>query len=183
MLRRIHFHGPLRAASATPIEIHGDTVAECLEGVSRQLDYFKPDVNGMKRLQVEGFDTEASLHVKLGDQADIHVTPAISFGKDGGLMQVVVGVVLIVVGVAMGGVFWPAMVINMGVTLVLGGVMQMLAPAPPRLGGAEDDERTRYLGAPQNTTGIGTTLPVLVGEYLVQGHFLAFDIDAADGGL
>ena len=180
MLRRVCFHGPLRRIAAD-VEIAGDTVFEIMEAVSRQLPGFRPDpVRGMKQVRVVGFDTEAKLKSPLGpDVTEIHVVPPIAFAKDAGLTQVVVGVLLIGIAIAMGGTFWPVVVASLGASLVAGGVMQMLAPQP-NLQLGEEQERSRSLGAPQNTVEIGTPIPIGYGTFLCQGHFLSLDIDAVE---
>lgn len=180
MIRTVRFVGPLRHLCPKPVQIHGETAAEVIEGLSRQLAALRPDPEtGAKVIRLIGFNTEADLHVPLGDRTEIVVCPPVRFGKDNGLTQILIGLTLIVVAVAMGGTFWPAVVTSLGVTLVSGGISAMLAPQPSLREG-DEDQRSRYLGTPQNTVGPNTRIPLLYGKDLVQGHFLSFDIDAKE---
>lgn len=175
----IHLHGPFRAFHDGPIRLQAETAKEAIEALTAQVKGFRPGVDGMKRLRLVGFDTVESLLMPLKPGQEIHVVPPIFFNeKDGSITQIIVGTVLIVAGTAMGGVFWPTLLISMGASMVIGGVMNLLVPVPKP--SKEDEERTRYLGAPPNTVGISVRIPIGYGEDLVQGHILSSDIDAAE---
>ncbi|WP_375263925.1 hypothetical protein [Palleronia sp.] len=177
MLRRVHFHGPLRAQLEGPIEVAGETVAEVIESITRQLPAFAPNpTTGRHRLQVVCCRTLEDLHRPLGDVVELHVCPQMMGGKNQNVTQILIGAVLI--GIA----FIPGMqaaapwLIRTGTLMILGGVAGMLAPTP-------DDDRqikSQYLGAPRNTTRIGTRIPILYGKYRWGGHYLSFDINAIE---
>jgi predicted phage tail protein len=182
LLRRVHFHGPLRATLDGPIEITGDTVFEVLEGITRQLPQFAPNpVTGRHRLQVVGCRTIEDLHRMLdGGEIDIHVVPLMTGGKSTSVQQIIVGTILIGVSFIPGiaGTPLQGWLIKMGSLQILGGVIGMLSPAPADDNG--EKTRSQYLGAPRNTTKIGTRIPVLYGEYRWGGHYLSFDINAIE---
>jgi predicted phage tail protein len=160
--------------------VQAETVAEAIEALSRQLPGLQPDPEtGPRVLRVVGCETEADLYKPLGDQTEIFLCPPVALGKDNGFTQVIVGLTLIAVAVAMGGTFWPRIIATIGATLLAGGVSAMLAPQPA-LRGNEEEERSRYLGAPQNTVGPNIRIPILYGKDLVQGHYLSFDVDAKE---
>ncbi|WP_454287268.1 hypothetical protein [Rhizobium arsenicireducens] len=179
MKRKIVLHGYFAAFHDGPIEVSGDTVADIIEGLTRQVAGFAPDpIKGRHRVKVVGYEREEDLHTYLGpDVTEIHLIPQLNGGKQGGLMQVLLGVVLIGVGFMLGGPLG-SMLMKAGALAILGGLTQMLAPKP------ETDKDTGptsiYLGAPKNTVKIGTRIPILYGRYRVYGHYLSFDINALE---
>lgn len=185
MRRRIHLHGAFKSFHTGPIEIVAETVWEAIEAMTHQVLGFQPDpMTGRKRLKVIGYETIEKLKA-LGDKTiDIHVMPAMTFGKDGGLIQTVVGVALIVAGLFMPpGSPWQMAFISAGLSMTIGGVMQILSPQP-QLGSSNDSEvRSKYLGGITNTVKIGTPIALLYGKCLVGGHIMSLNIDATDTGL
>lgn len=174
----LRFHGPLKSACPEPIKVMANTVAEAIEAVSRQLPGLKPDIHGgRKAAMVVGHDTVEDLYRPVEGNKTIDLVPGI-FYSGGPRTQIIIGALLIVTAVMMGGVFWPAIIASMGASLMIGGIMQLLAPQQKLSGEAE--EKSRYLGTPPNTVGIGTRIPILLGKDLCQGHLLSSDIDAAE---
>lgn len=174
----VQLHGPFRAFHPDPITLAVDTAMEAIEAISRQIEGLKPDpVSGMKRVRVVGFDTDEDFNRPLSDGEVLNLIPAV-FLSGGPKTQIIIGTLLIVAGLFMGGVMWPSIIISMGLSMVIGGVMQLLAPQQKL--SSEVEEKSKYLGSPPNTVGIGTRIPLLLGEDLVQGHILSSDIDAAE---
>ncbi|MBD9544246.1 tail assembly protein [Ensifer sp. ENS04] len=183
MLRKVYLHGYLATFHDGPITIVGDTIAEIVEGVTRQVAGFQPDpVKGRHRIKVAGYDTEESLHAQLGpDVEEIHLVPQMSGGKKGGLLQILLGAVLIGVGLLIGaGSLIGSLAMKVGALALLGGVTALLAPKPEADKNNETQNRSHYLGTPKNTVAIGTRIPILYGEHRVFGHFLSFDINAIE---
>lgn len=181
MHRVVVLHGPLKGYHDGPIHVEANTVAEIIESVTRQLPGFKPDpVNGRKKIQVVGYETEESLYEDLNEVTEIHIVPQLSGAKSGSaLTQILLGVALVGVGFALGPVsFLGSMAIKFGALMILGGLSQILAPQPET--DKDSDTRTRYLGSPRNTVQIGTRIPILYGELRVGGHYLSFDINAQE---
>ena len=172
----IRLHGPLRGPVTEPIRVDAKTIVEAVEAIVRQLPHLKPDINfGIKRARVVGHETRESLFKYQEEDLTIDIVPAVLFsGSAGG--QIVAGLALITVGILMGGVLWPTIIISMGVSMVMGGIMQLLAPQMKL--SKEEEMKSRYLGSPPNTVGIGTRIPVLYGTDLIQGHIISSDVDA-----
>ena len=186
------FHGPLHKLHPGVYTIEADTVAEAISGFSKQTGLLNVNLGEDKHcLSVLGFDTKESLYSNIPDDVDtLHILPTMSGGKSG-FFKVAIGVALIAVAAVSLGGFAAAfaaegawgLAVNIGVSLVLGGVLEMLSPAPKMdLGGAglggTDPAASAYLGASANTTRIGTRIPVLYGEHQMFGHFLSFNVDA-----
>lgn len=179
MRKRVYLHGSLATDTIKFVDVVASTVAEAIELVSRQLKTFKPDpINGPRRVMVQGVEKEADLYNKHQGE-EIHLAPALLFGKKRGLTQIIIGTALIVVGflVAPYSPEWGAAITMYGIGMVIGGVIQMFSPQP-RLGNSGDEKRSRYLGPAQNTVRIGTTIPLLYGRRRVGGHYLSVNVNA-----
>lgn len=181
MLRKVHLHGHMKEFHDGPIEVVAETVAQALEIVTRQLEGFKPHpVTGRQRIAVVGHSTEESLHENLLDKVDIHVVPQFAGGKKGGLLQILVGVALVAVGFfAFGATTWlGSMMMKVGALAALGGLASMLSPQPET--DSNTQNQSQYLGAPKNTTQIGTRIPILYGKRKVYGQILSFDVNSLE---
>lgn len=137
-------------------------------------------------VQILGFDTAQSVRTPT-DLEDFHIMPAF-FGAGGkgfgGFIQIVVGSVLIAAGVLLAphvSPFIAQTLIGMGASMVLGGLLSFIAPQPSRdTNNTSDPEGSKYLGANQNTTLVGTRIPIGYGRFRCYGHFLSFQVDAKD---
>lgn len=113
----------------------------------------------------------------------IRIAPVLVGAKRGGVLQTIIGAVLIVVGVYFG--FQPA--INLGVSMVIGGVVQMLSPQPKGLGAKDSAENapSYSMNGTVNTQAQGNPAPLaygghdqkgmLVGSAVISGGILAED--------
>lgn len=122
-------------------------------------------------------------------------------GGDNGWVNVIIGVVIIVVavvaapvsggssltagGAAVGGgaaattgfsyaAFAAQMAMSIGVSLVLTGLMQLLAPKPKD---AEGNKSSRKFGT-QTTTELGTPIQMIFGLHRAYFHLISFNVDA-----
>jgi predicted phage tail protein len=174
---RVHLHGPFKAFYDGVIEIAADTAWEAIEAVTRQLPGFQPDLNGRKAIQVPGYDTVEKLKTP-GGPWDLHIMPALSFGKNGGLIQTLIGVTLIVAGFIIHDPFLSPILVSVGLGMVIGGVMQMFTPQPKLTTDNAQAVRSKYLPSTQNTVRIGTTIPLLYGRARCGGQILSLEIIA-----
>lgn len=181
--KRLVLHGWLKEACPHDVVLDADTVAEAINGLCKMTKAFNPKI-GRPRVMIEalGFDTVEALYTPT-EQEEIHIVPALYGGLGGGIFKIVVGTVLVVAGLAVM-TFNPTIgtvLVSMGASYILGGVLELLSPAPNLdLDGGADIEASKYLGAPGNTVKIGTRIPLLYGEHIAYGHFLSFNVDAKD---
>lgn len=115
--------------------------------------------------------------LNLGAKDTIKIIPVYKGSKKAGLLQTVIGVILIAVS------FFPGFqwLMPMGVGLALGGIQQMLAPQAKGLKTKEDSENTSYaFGGPVNTTAQGNPVGVLYGKREVGGAVISASILAED---
>ncbi|MEO8641836.1 hypothetical protein, partial [Pseudomonas sp.] len=107
----------------------------------------------------------------LSGTTEIRIVPVIAGSKNGGLFQTVLGVALIVVGaVITGGTFgagapFGSALIMMGISMTIGGVVQMLSPtpkAPSQQDQASSENKPSYLfNGAFNSTQQGVPVPVV----------------------
>lgn len=69
--------------------------------------------------------------------------------------------------------------------MALGGILSMLTQpkSPTTATSNSNPDTTPYLGAPQNTTAIGTPIPIGYGRFKVYGQIVSADIEAVDCAL
>lgn len=192
--RTLYFHGRLKDLVPEPVVFHASTIAEAIRGVTSQIPGFKPAVGKPREvLRIEGCDTDLALFAK-SETEEIHIYPA--FVGAGGAAKIIIGVVMIAAAVILGpevslligtvgegiiGATAASILMGMGVSLLLGGLLEVISPAPKMdLSSSSDNESSKYLGAAQNTVKIGTRIPLIVGRHMVYGHFVTFNVDAAD---
>ncbi|YCH28955.1 tail assembly protein [Erwinia sp. D4-22] len=121
-------------------------------------------------------------------EEDIRIAPVIIGSKRGGLLQTILGAVLVVVGVVVTGLSygWAAPVggalISAGVGLMAGGVIQMLSPQTPGLSSKQDtDNQASYaFGSPTNTAAQGYPVPLLYGQRRIGGAIISAGIYVED---
>ena len=99
---------------------------------------------------------------------DIRIAPVMQGSKRGGVLQTILGVVLIVVGVIMN-IPAPgsgAPVIGMGISMALGGVIQMLSPQQGGLSSKDSpaSSASYNFNGPLNVEAQGNPEPLLLGE-------------------
>lgn len=112
----------------------------------------------------------------LSGTTEIRIVPVISGSKNGGLFQVVLGAVMIVAGfIVAGGSLGTAApvgtaMVMMGVSMVLGGVVQMLTPVPKAPGqqeqGVTENKPSYLFNGAFNSTQQGLPVPVVYGKML-----------------
>lgn len=191
---KVVLHGYLKELYKGDLFLSGFSASEIINGMCKITKAFNPKPGQPRHeLSVVGFPTKESLFEALPhDITELHITPSMTGGKSGGFFRIVIGVVLIAAAVITGGTSLVALtatgtvagtLFSLGVSLVLGGLLEMLSPTPKADSfgnGAADPEASKYLAASGNTVKIGTRIPLLYGEFKAFGHYLSFDVDAKD---
>jgi predicted phage tail protein len=125
--------------------------------------------NGRRNLNKDELDAP------VGDDA-IRIAPVIIGSKSGGLFQTILGAALAVVGF----VFSQPTLIGLGVSMALGGVMQMLSPQQTGLAGVADNGTSYYFNGPVNSAAQGEPVPLVYGEMIVGSKVASSGIYAED---
>ena len=162
-----------------------------MRALTTQISCFKARL-GRKpyKVSIEGCDTDLDLLKPIvGDE--LHIYPLFAGsaaqqgqGKGSGFSwgMIAVGAVLVAAAFIPGlNVLVAGFLLSAGAGLMLGGVAQLLSPAPK----ADDpnstsSEASKYFGAPGNTIAIGTRIPIIYGRAKVGGHILSYDVRAVD---
>ncbi|HBO7494993.1 TPA: tail assembly protein [Pseudomonas aeruginosa] len=119
-----------------------------------------------------------------GGTREVRIVPIISGSKRAGLMQTIIGVAMIAAGgiggLAAGGAW--GVVGATGVSLALGGVVQMLSPQAKGLSqsAAPENLPSYAFGSAKNTTASGNPVPLCYGYRRWGGAIISASIYAED---
>ncbi|NUW60854.1 tail assembly protein [Cronobacter muytjensii] len=122
-------------------------------------------------------------------EADIRIAPVIAGSKRGGVLQTILGAVLVVGALALGpvgiGAIAGSTAMSIGLaggSMMIGGVVQMLSPQPGGLASRQDpDNAPSYaFGGPVNTTAMGNPVGLLYGEREIGGAIVSAGIYTND---
>lgn len=192
MIKLVHLHGYLRdLVGHKTVEVNAETVKEAIEMLCAVTGKaLAPNAReGRRAMQILGFDTKESLTEKT-DVEEYHIVPPFAAGKSK-FLQIIVGVALVAVsfwnpigGIVLFGTGASAttlgsVLFGIGLSMVLGGVLQLLMPQP-KIDNGTNVDNSKYLGAPGNTVRIGTRRPIGFGTYRVYGHFLSYNVSSEE---
>ncbi|VVO17132.1 tail assembly protein [Pseudomonas fluorescens] len=111
-------------------------------------------------------------------EGDIRIVPVITGSKRAGILQTIVGVILIAAS------FIPGFqaLLPVGIAMVAGGVIQMLSPQAKGLKTSAAPENTPgyAFGSAKNTTASGNPVPLCIGKRRVGGAIISAAIYAED---
>lgn len=168
--------------------LESGTTNEVFSALRNTVDGFADEIMRMSRAgirfaifrnRVNVGETELTLK----GTTEIRIVPVIAGSKSSGLFQTITGVAMIVVGAAInyfsgGSLAWlgtPMM--QVGVAMTIGGVIQMLSPvpkAPSQQDQASTENKPSYLfNGAFNSTQQGLPVPVVYGEMLVGSSVVA----------
>jgi predicted phage tail protein len=129
-----------------------------------------------KNVGTDGFD--------LGGTQELKIVPIIGGSKRAGIIQSVVGVVLIAAGYGLAPFTGGASMalVPVGLALVAGGIVQMLSPQLKGLNtsAAADNQPSDAFGSAKNTTASGNPVPICIGERRWGGAIISASIYAED---
>ncbi|WP_439865628.1 tail assembly protein [Pseudomonas syringae] len=116
--------------------------------------------------------------LSLGGSREVRIVPVIGGSKRAGLFQTVIGAVLIAAS------FIPGFQVLMpiGISLVAGGVIQMLSPQASGLKQSASPENlpSYAFGSAKNTTASGNPVPICIGDRRWGGAIISAGIYAED---
>jgi predicted phage tail protein len=112
-----------------------------------------------------------------GGSKEIRIIPVVEGGKRAGLLQTVLGVILIVLSP-----FTNGATLAPGIALAAGGVIQMLSPQAAGLKQSASPENmpSYAFGSAKNTTASGNPVPICIGERRWGGAIISASIYAED---
>ena len=112
----------------------------------------------------------------MGGAREIRIVPVIEGSKRGGILQIVLGVVLIAAS------YFGAPTAPAGIALLAGGVIQMLSPQAAGLKQSASPENmpSYAFGSAKNTTASGNPVPICIGDRRWCGAIISASIYAED---
>ena len=182
MRTKIILHGSFRdACPISEFECEADTPIQAVRALTSQIKIVNPSFNAQWELCVVDCDTIAALYSPL-TMPELHLVP--SFAGAGGVGKIIVGAVLVVAAIVIYAAGWwtgvgaivGTMLLSMGLSLIMGGILELMTPAPKKQPNGPDP--SNYLGSPMNTTAVGTPIPIGYGRYLVYGQYLSVGLEA-----
>ena len=112
-----------------------------------------------------------------GQDEVIRIVPAVVGAKRGGVLQTIIGAVLIVAGVYFG----VPQLVQVGIAMMIGGVVQMLSPQRKANEGDKAQGTPSYsFNGAANTDAEGGCVPVLYGQLLVGSVVISGGIRTQD---
>ena len=186
MLRKVRLYGELGARFGRVHELAVSSAAEAVRALGVMLYGFDAYLTNAKDRGV-GYAVfygkrninEQQLH-DLSDSEEIRIAPVLMGAKRGGIFNIILGAVLIVAGAFLSATPFGAPLINAGIAMVIGGVVQLLTPTPKGRS-AEDDKPPSYnFNGPLNTQAQGYPIPLLYGELIVGSAVLSAGITTKD---
>jgi predicted phage tail protein len=195
-LIKVKLYGHLRKFGRE-FELFVKSPAEAVHALGVMIPGFKhfletAEHKGMSFAIFNGRQNISADELNLGAKHEVRIAPVYGGRKNGGGLQVILGAVLIVAATllapgvgtmaafAAGGAY--SAVAMAGVSLIIGGVMQMITPTVGGLKTSADSENTAAyaFGGPVNTTAQGTPVGLLYGEREIGGAVISAGIFAED---
>ncbi|ELJ4794586.1 tail assembly protein [Salmonella enterica] len=192
-MARICLYGDLeRFGRRTDLSIK--TAAEGVYALAMQIPGFRQRMNeGWYQIRIAGEDVSeqtlsARLHEPLPPGAVIHIVPRMAGAKSGGVFQIVLGAVAIAAAFWTGGASlaaWGAFstgLFTAGVSMMLGGVAQLLAPQPkaPSMHSADNGKQNTYFSSLENMVAQGNPVPVPYGEIMTGSRRISQELSTRD---
>ncbi|WP_295460517.1 tail assembly protein [uncultured Pseudomonas sp.] len=169
------------------------TAEEAFSALRNTLDGFREAIAALERrgLVYAVFRNRENVgpdRFELGGTREIRIVPVMRGSKRAGVLQTVVGAVLIVAGLFVSGLSggWAAPIgntlVTAGIGLVAGGVVQMLSPQAKGLktSAAPENQPSYAFGSARNTTASGSPIPICYGRRRWGGVIISAGIYAED---
>ena len=164
-MREIRLYGHLGRRFGRVFHFDVQSPAEAVRALRANLDgfeayLFKHSEPGYHVFAGKRNIGKDDLAVATGD-AVIRIVPVVT-GAGGGVFQTILGAVLIVVGVF----FEQPWLVNIGASMVVGGIAQMLI-RPPSPGTPANNQPSYCFNGPVNTATQGNPVPICYGTMIV----------------
>ena len=187
--KTIRFHGVLRERFGKEWRLEASSVKEAMRILAVQIDgleHFLMTAHH-KGLRFAVFTdkkkTISEKEVGMRSDADlIRVVPVVEGAGGNGVMQTILGAVLIVVGVV-GNIYggWGTPFISAGIGMMVGGVAQMLMPKAETGDANGDGNKANYgFGGAVTTVAQGNPVPILYGKRAIGGFVISATQEAVD---
>nr|DAL17478.1 MAG TPA_asm: tail assembly protein [Caudoviricetes sp.] len=203
MMKTLILDGRMAKKFGPVHQFHVADLREMLRAMCSQVPGFKRYLSEghMKGIRFAFFNGKNNVGLDEFDMTrggDVYRISAIVEGsKRGGVLQIVIGAVALVAAYFTAGASFSAWAVangisatattsaltGLGLSMMLGGVVQLLTPQPKYNVGASSsaDNKPNYaFGAPVNTVSMGYPVPVLFGEREIGGAVISAGIFSSD---
>lgn len=186
MYKTIRFHGMLRDRFGKEWRLEVSSVKEAMRLLSAQikgLEHFMLNAHKQGLRFAVFTDKRKTISEKEVDMQTaselIRIVPVVAgAGGDGGLLNTILGAVMIVVGVVM--LYFPGTqamapsVIGAGIGLLVGGIASMLMPkAQTDEANSDGNKANKGFGGAVTTVGQGNPVPILYGQREIGGFIIS----------
>ena len=179
----VRFYGDLKQFG-TVFKLDISSVPEAIRALVTQIPGLREHIEkGSYKVRVDGkYIGDEGVHSEVN--STLHLTPVVKgAGKNGGLLQVVVGIVIVAAA------FYPplapyaAAMISAGTGLILGGVAQLLTKMPKAEGFKDsDDLKSSSFSNLANMTAQGAPVPLIYGKMMVGSKVLSQGVRSVYSG-
>ena len=203
MLKTLILDGRMAKKFGKRHQYHVADLREMLRAMCSQVPGFKKYMSEahMKGIRFAFFNGKSNIGLEEFDMTrggdTYRIMPIIEGAKNAGVLQIVIGAVALVAafftagaslaawGAAMsaGAITATTVLTGIGVSMMLGGVVQLLTPQPSFNTGASSstDNKPNYaFGAPVDTVAMGYPVPVLYGEREIGGAIISAGMYSSD---
>jgi len=189
MLRKVYLNGEIGEKFGRVAEVQAETVKDVIhyldanyKGVKKYfLDSTEKDIGFTIKIADQYLDDDRELVLPL-DKGDIIITPTPVGSK--GAIKIIIGAIILIYAwplMASGGILGSTMLakiaVGVGLSLVMGGLMEMMAPDPSVDADAEGMEEGYIFQGSEHTVPEGAPVPVLYGELRVPGQPISFNLE------
>ena len=199
MLKTIKLHGILGEKFGTDFKIAVNSTTEAIKALSVQIPGFE---SFMANAHLQGIKFAVYLDDRnighddlnlMTDSSVIRISPVIDGAKSNGVVQVIIGVIMIAAAFYTGGTSlaaWGAMqaaLVGAGAALLLGGAAQMMMPSAGSYDNNQDGNNPNFgFGGAVTTVAQGLPVPVLygrreIGGFVISAKQVSKDVDVETG--
>jgi len=154
---------------------------EALKALNCTIPGFKEEIKRLSRLGMRfalfrNGENVGADGFEIGGTRELKIAPVLEGSKRGGILQTVLGAVLLVASI------WFPSLAPAGIALVAGGVIQMLSPQASGLRQSASPENlpSYAFGSAKNTTASGNPVPICIGRRRWGGAIISASIYAED---
>ncbi len=195
MLKTMRLKGLMAKKFGRVHQYHVADLRELLRAMCSQVPGFKKYVSNahLNGVRFAFFSGRENIGLQEFDMSsagtEFEMEPVLQGSKRGGMLQIVIGAVALVAAYFTAGASLTAIGLSasaasgvttaltgLGISMMLGGVVQMLTPQPKYNIGASSstDNKPNYaFGAPVNTVAMGYPVPVLYGQREIGGAIIS----------
>ncbi|WP_294844487.1 hypothetical protein [uncultured Gilliamella sp.] len=177
----IRFYGNLKQYG-DKYKINADTAAEALNCLYLQIKGLKECIKkGYFRVRINKKDIsektiQFGLQSQLSHDSVIHIVPVAAGAKNGGVLSVIAGAVMVVVGY-FSGQYWLA---GMGIGMMIGGVAMMMTKTPKMKENSDEGKKSTSFSSLGNTAAQGAPVPLPYGEIMVGSRVESEGVETMD---